>query len=201
MESKSKGGPKTTEGKAISKYNAIKHGLLSKEVLVDGPQNPKTPLTIRKEWLISTLYLIALVQIDRLFRQRLFCEALHLELLALYLYWWSSFPAWIIDSLYNPWWSIVITEQAAHIDVSLFLLGLLFLLGSGSGGIGNGGTHGDGSNGGSWADVGEEVLDVLSLEGLGEEGGPVCLNLVAGGLNDLSELVTLNISLDSWTLS
>ena len=121
-----------------------------------------------------------------------------LELLALYLYWWSSSPALIIDFLYNPWWSIVITEQAAHIDVSLFLLGLLFLHSGGLGGSGNGGTHGD-SNGGSWADVGEEVLDVLSLEGLGEEGGPVCLNLVAGGLDDLSELVTLNISLDSWT--
>ena len=31
----------------------------------------------------------------------------------------------------------------------------------------------------------------MSLESLGEEGGPVSLNLVAGGLDDLSELVTL----------
>lgn len=31
-----KGGVKTEEGKAISKYNAIKHGLLSKEVLLGG---------------------------------------------------------------------------------------------------------------------------------------------------------------------
>lgn len=30
------GGVKTEEGKAISRYNAIKHGLLSKEVLLDG---------------------------------------------------------------------------------------------------------------------------------------------------------------------
>ena len=30
------GGVKTEEGKAISKYNALKHGLLSKEVLLDG---------------------------------------------------------------------------------------------------------------------------------------------------------------------
>lgn len=32
----SKGGPKTNEGKSVSKYNAIKHGLLSKEVLLEG---------------------------------------------------------------------------------------------------------------------------------------------------------------------
>ena len=30
------GGVKTDEGKAMSKYNAMKHGLLSKEVLLDG---------------------------------------------------------------------------------------------------------------------------------------------------------------------
>lgn len=30
------GGVKSKEGKAISKYNALKHGLLSKEVLLDG---------------------------------------------------------------------------------------------------------------------------------------------------------------------
>lgn len=30
------GGVKTKEGKAVSKYNALKHGLLSKEVLLDG---------------------------------------------------------------------------------------------------------------------------------------------------------------------
>ncbi len=36
MENENKGGPKTQEGKEISKMNALKHGLLSKEVLIDG---------------------------------------------------------------------------------------------------------------------------------------------------------------------
>jgi len=35
MENQTKGGPKTNKGKAVSKYNAIKHGLLTREVLVD----------------------------------------------------------------------------------------------------------------------------------------------------------------------
>ena len=35
METQTKGGPKTEEGKAVSRYNAIKHGLLTKEVYID----------------------------------------------------------------------------------------------------------------------------------------------------------------------
>jgi hypothetical protein len=38
-----KGGVKTAEGKAIAKYNALKHGLLAKEVVIpvgDGAENP-----------------------------------------------------------------------------------------------------------------------------------------------------------------
>lgn len=31
-----KGGPKTTEGKAVSKLNALKHGILSQEALIEG---------------------------------------------------------------------------------------------------------------------------------------------------------------------
>lgn len=33
-----KGGPKTPEGKEISKMNALKHGLLTKEVLIEGEE-------------------------------------------------------------------------------------------------------------------------------------------------------------------
>jgi hypothetical protein len=39
-----KGGVKTEEGKAIAKYNALKHGLLAKEVVVtvgEGAENPE----------------------------------------------------------------------------------------------------------------------------------------------------------------
>lgn len=36
METQPKGGPKTDEGKEISKMNALKHGLLSKAVLITG---------------------------------------------------------------------------------------------------------------------------------------------------------------------
>ncbi len=36
QENGKKGGVKTEEGKAISRYNAIKHGILSKEVLLKG---------------------------------------------------------------------------------------------------------------------------------------------------------------------
>lgn len=35
METQTKGGPNTEEGKAVSRYNAVKHGLLTKEVYID----------------------------------------------------------------------------------------------------------------------------------------------------------------------
>lgn len=35
-QEQTKGGPKTEQGKSVSKFNALKHGLLSKEVLIDG---------------------------------------------------------------------------------------------------------------------------------------------------------------------
>lgn len=34
-----KGGPNTPEGKAVSKLNALKHGILSQEVLIEGEDN------------------------------------------------------------------------------------------------------------------------------------------------------------------
>jgi len=43
-ENAQKGGVKTPEGKAIVKYNALKHGLLAKEVVIttgDGGENPE----------------------------------------------------------------------------------------------------------------------------------------------------------------
>src|SRR3989338_6297019 len=42
------GGVKTEEGKAVSKYNAIKHGLLSKEVLLEG-EGEKTLVEMGKK--------------------------------------------------------------------------------------------------------------------------------------------------------
>lgn len=42
------GGVKTNEGKAISRYNAIKHGLLSEEVLIKG-ENEKILIELGKK--------------------------------------------------------------------------------------------------------------------------------------------------------
>jgi hypothetical protein len=53
MENQTKGGPKTNEGKAVSKYNAIKHGLLTKEVLVEGEE--KDDLNELKETITEAL--------------------------------------------------------------------------------------------------------------------------------------------------
>ncbi len=42
------GGVKTEEGKAVSKYNALKHGILSQEVLLES-ENEKRYKKITKE--------------------------------------------------------------------------------------------------------------------------------------------------------
>jgi hypothetical protein len=43
-----KGGPKTDEGKEISKMNALKHGLLSKEVLIGGEDEEELLLLTKR---------------------------------------------------------------------------------------------------------------------------------------------------------
>ncbi len=43
-----KGGPKTDEGKEISKMNALKHGLLSKEVLITGEDEEELLLLTKR---------------------------------------------------------------------------------------------------------------------------------------------------------
>lgn len=47
----------------------------------------------------------------------------------------------------------------------------------------------------SWTDVGDQVLDVNTFEGLGEEARPVRLNINVGGLQESSELFSLERSL------
>ena len=88
---------------------------------------------------------------------------------------------------------ITTTEEASHVDFFLGLFLLLFGL-SGGGGTssGSGSTSGGSTSSGSSRDGGEELGDILSGEGLGEETGPVRLNGVSGSLDDLVELVSLN---------
>ena len=62
---------------------------------------------------------------------------------------------------------------------------------SGSGGSSLSGGSASGDSDGSSGDAGEQVADVGSLESLGEHAGPVSIDLVAGGSDDLGELVSL----------
>ena len=66
----------------------------------------------------------------------------------------------------------------------------LFLLGLGGGVTASSGS-GSTSGCGSGADVGDEFADILSLEGLGVKAGPVALNGVSAGLDDLGEFLIL----------
>ena len=86
---------------------------------------------------------------------------------------------------------IATAEQVSHVDVllRLLLLGLL-LCGSSTASGGTTGSSATSSWGGS-ADVGEELGDVLTFKGLGEESGPVALNGVTAGLDDLAEFLLL----------
>jgi hypothetical protein len=86
----------------------------------------------------------------------------------------------------------LVEETEAHVVVRLLLLLLLLLL---SGGVlGRGSAAGSGSTasdgGTATTDVGEELLDVLALEGLGEERGPDGLDLNTSGLGEGGDLVT-----------
>ena len=67
---------------------------------------------------------------------------------------------------------------------------------SSGGSTASGGTTGSSatSSWGTSADVGEELGDVLTFKGLGEESGPVALNGVTAGLDDLAEFLLLFIS-------
>lgn len=98
-------------------------------------------------------------------------------ILALYA---SKLPQWIMTY---------------HVVVRLLLLLDLLLLGRSLGSTASGGTGGSGrtSSGGgtTTTDVGEEVLDVLAVEGLGEERGPDGLDLDLGGRGEGGDLVTL----------
>ena len=81
------------------------------------------------------------------------------------------------------------TEEISHVNVLLGLFWLGLLLGSASGGSAS---SGSGScSGGTRANVREKLGNVLTLEGLGEESGPVALNGVSASLDDLAEFLFL----------
>lgn len=69
----------------------------------------------------------------------------------------------------------------------------LLLLGGGSSGLSTGSSSATSSGGSTdGADVGEEVLDVLALKSLGEDGGPDGLNFLdLSGAQDGLDLVGL----------
>ena len=86
---------------------------------------------------------------------------------------------------------ITATEEITHVDVflGLLLLGLLLLS---SGRVSRSSAAGGrASTAATSADIGQKLGNVLSLEGLGEETGPVALNSVSASLNDLAELLFL----------
>ena len=75
----------------------------------------------------------------------------------------------------------------------LLLLGLGGLWGSLGGGTTSGSWGGTGSGGTTTTNVGQEVLDVLAVEGLGEEGSPDGLDLDLGGGGEGGDLVALQV--------
>ena len=85
---------------------------------------------------------------------------------------------------------IVISEETSHIDIlGLFLLLLLWSLRGGGVSSGSGG-----SGSGSWSsrgEVSEQIVNISILESLGEESGPISLDLVLGSLDNLVQLLGL----------
>ena len=87
---------------------------------------------------------------------------------------------------------ITATEEITHVDVflGLLLLGLLLLRSgrviSSTAGSGRASTAATPS-----ANIGQKLGNVLSLEGLGKEAGPVALNGVSASLDDLAEFFFL----------
>ena len=88
----------------------------------------------------------------------------------------------------------LVEESESHVVVLLLglLLLLLFLGGVAAGrGVTAGGGSGRGGGPNAGADVGDQLLDVAALQGLGEEAGPVGLHLDLGGLQEGVDLLTL----------
>jgi hypothetical protein len=90
----------------------------------------------------------------------------------------------------------LVEKTEAHVLVGLLLLFFLLLSGSSSVTTSGGGSTASGSGSGSTsrADVGQEVLDVLALKSLGEDGSPDGLNFLdLGSSQESLELVGLYV--------
>ena len=98
--------------------------------------------------------------------------------------------------MYNIIFSLI-EQSESHVVIRLLGFLLLFFLGSLLSGASSGASSCGG--GGSWSScsnsrshVAEEILDVHSLKSLGEEAGPVWLNVDLGSLEKSQDLLTLN---------
>lgn len=66
-ENGKKGGVKTDEGKAVSKYNALKHGILSKQILFEGEdENELLELEKRLRSELSPASELELLMVDKI---------------------------------------------------------------------------------------------------------------------------------------
>ena len=86
---------------------------------------------------------------------------------------------------------ITATEEITHVDVFLGLLLLGLLLLSSGRVIRSSAAGSSATTAATSADIGQKLGNVLSLEGLGEEAGPVALNGVSASLDDLAEFFFL----------